>query len=61
MARVHFGSGIVCGLYERPIHKRTLPSESFIEKPIVYCELHTELEALRESLELTIKLKLLGT
>ena len=32
-----------------------------INGPIVYCELLTELEALRESPELTVKLKLLGT
>ena len=43
---------LVHGLYERPIYKRTLPSESFIEKP---CELPTELEAPRESPELTVK------
>ena len=48
MARVHFGRGIVHGLHERPIYKRTLPSESFIEKTIVCCELPTELEALGE-------------
>ena len=60
IARVHFGSGIVYGLYERPIYKRTLPSESFIEKPIVYCGLPTELEALRESPELTVKTETVG-
>ena len=61
MARVHFGSGIrVYGLYERAICKRTLPSESFIERPIVYCELPTELEALRESPELTVKTETVG-
>ena len=60
MARVHFGSGIVYGLYERPIYKRTLPNESFIEKPIVYCELPTELEVLRDSPELTVKTETVG-
>ena len=60
MARVHFGSGIVYGLYERPIIQRTLPSESFIEKPIVYSVLPTELEALRESPELTVKTETVG-
>ena len=60
MARVHLGSGILYGLFERPIYKRTLPSESFIEKPVVYCELPTELEALRESPELTVKTETIG-
>ena len=55
MARVHFGSGIVCGLYERPIYKRTLLSESCVKKPFVDCFLPTELEAQRESPELTVK------
>ena len=36
MARVHFGSGILYGLYERPIYKRTLPSESFIENVAIW-------------------------
>ena len=57
MARLHFGRGIVHGLYERPIYKRTVPSESFIEKP----KLCTVLEALNESPELTVQLKLFGT
>ena len=60
MARVHFGIGIVYGLYEKPIYKRTLPSESFIEKPIVYCGLPTELEALREPPEWTVKTETVG-
>ena len=60
MTRVHFGSSIVYGLYERPINRRTLPSESYIEKPIMYCELPTELEALRESPELTVKAETVG-
>ena len=47
--------------YGRPIYKRTFPSESFIEKPCVLSELPTEFEALRESPELTVKLKLFGT
>ena len=42
-------------LYERRIYMRTLPSESFIEKPSVLSELPPELEALRESPELTVK------
>ena len=60
MARVHFGSGIVHELYERPIYKRTLPSESFIEKLCVLSELPTELEGLRESPELTDKTETVG-
>ena len=60
MARVHFGIGIVYGLYEKPINKRTLPSKSFIEKPIVYCGLPTELEALRELPEWTVKTETVG-
>ena len=56
MARVHLGSGILYGLFKRPTYKRTLPSESFI----VYCELPTELEALRESPELTVKTETVG-
>ena len=60
MARVHFGSGIVHELYERRIYKRTLLSESFIEKPCVLSELPTELEALRESPELTVKTETVG-
>ena len=52
---------LVHGLYERPIYKRTLPSESFFEKPCVLRELPTEFEAPRESPELIVKLKLLGT
>ena len=51
----HVESGIVHGLYERPIFKRTLPSESFIEKSCVLSELPTEFEALRESPILTDK------
>ena len=58
MARVHFGSGIDHD--ERPIYKRTLPSES-IRKPCTVSELPTELEALKESPELTVKLKLFLT
>ena len=46
---------IVHELYERPTYKRTLPSESFVEKPCVVSQLPTELEALRESSELTVK------
>ena len=45
---------LVHGLYERPIYKRTLANESFIEKPCVLSELPTELEAPRESPELTV-------
>ena len=60
MARVHFESGIVHELYERRIYKRTLPSESFIEKPCVFSELPTELEALRESPEVTVKTETVG-
>ena len=41
-------STILC---ERPIYKRTLPSESFIEKPCTLSELPTELQALKESPE----------
>ena len=51
---------LVQGLYERPIYKRTLPSESFIEKPCVLSELPTELEAPRESPELTVKTETVG-
>ena len=50
MARVHFGSGIVHGLYEGTIYERTL----------VYCELPAELEALRELPESTVKAETLG-
>ena len=51
IARVHFGSGIVHGLYERP---------SLLSRNLVYCELPTELEALRESPELTVKTETVG-
>ena len=60
MARVPFGSGIVQELYERPIYKRTPPSESFIEKSCALSELPTELEALRESPELTVRIETVG-
>ena len=61
MARVHFGSGIVHELYERPIYNRTLSSESFIEKLCVLSELpSTELEAPRESPKLTVKTETVG-
>ena len=39
------------------IYKRTLQSESFIRKPCTVSELSTELEALKESPELTVQLK----
>ena len=57
MARVHFGSGIFHDpiLCERLIYKGTLPSESFTDKPCVSRELCTELEALKESPESTVK------
>ena len=42
-------------LCERLIYKGTLPSESFIEKPCVLSELSTELEALKELPEWTVK------
>ena len=45
-------STILC---DRPIYKRTLPSESFIEKPCTLSELPFELEALKESPEWTVK------
>ena len=51
---------LVHGLYERPIYKRTLPSESCIEKTCVLTELPTELEASRESRELTVKTETVG-
>ena len=54
MARVHFESGIVHELYERP------KSESFIEKPCVLSELPTELEDLRKSPALTVKTVAVG-
>ena len=63
MAKVHFGSGIVHKLHyagDPYIYKRTLPSESFIRKPCAVSELRTELEALKESPELTVQLKLFG-
>ena len=59
MARVHFGSGIVHD--ERPIYKRTPPSESLSGNLGTVSAIRTELEALKESPELTVKLKLFGT
>ena len=51
---------LVHGLYDRPIYKQILPSESFIEKPCVLSELPTELETPRESPELTVKTETVG-
>ena len=61
MARVHFGSGIVHELYYA---RDPFTSELFrvnLRKPCTVSELPTELEALKESPELTVKLKLFVT
>ena len=56
MARVHYGRGISSWTI-RETHLQTnscRASESFIEKPCVLSELPTELEAPRQSPELTV-------
>ena len=57
MERVHFGSGIVHKLYERPIYKRTLPSDLLLRN-LVCCEISTELEALKRITRINCSLKL---
>ena len=62
MARVHFGSGIVHELYcARDPFTNELFRVSLYQETLYLSELPTELEALKESPELTVQLKLFGT
>ena len=62
MARVHFGSGVVHELYyARDPFTSELFRVSLYQETLYLSELPTELEALKESPELTVQLKLFLT